>query len=147
MHRCYFELVSAVVRHEEIRPEAGAGLHASICYSFRGRLTAASPWPWELRWTRASTCHPGVAWAAALLSPHMLTPLWCIPPSGPGPPPQPDPRASVLAAKDWRTCWVLHSPSVQPGFRLYTPPLGFTGHFMWMVKMWSLLWIAYSKRA
>jgi hypothetical protein len=33
-----FELVNGVVLHEEIRLEAGAGLHASVCYSFRGRL-------------------------------------------------------------------------------------------------------------
>lgn len=30
-HRCYFALVSDVVCHEEIRPGAGAGLHASVC--------------------------------------------------------------------------------------------------------------------
>lgn len=131
--------------HEAIRPGTGAGLHALVSYSFSGRLTADSPWPWKLPRTSPSTCHPCAAWTAILSPPTRFLFSGAHLPLVQVLLHSPVPQASVLTAKDSEdmlsSTFSLHTTRFQ-ALHLTTRVCRAL-----YVKTWSLLWMSYSKPA
>lgn len=131
------------VSHEEIRPGTGAGLHALVSDSFRGRLTAGSPW--KLPPDKPIHLSPLCCMGCYLVTPTRLLFSGAYLPLVQVLLHSPVPQASVLTAKDSEDMlsftFSLHTTRFQA---LHATTRVCRALY---VKTWSLLWMSYSKPA